>query len=138
MIIDSLKRYFKGCPLLKGGKINANYLGEKAVSYTIDNVPSNPIIKKYADGASVRQFLFVFASKEYYDTKTYDNFNVSGFYEEFAEWIGEKNDKKELPELDDGLNSLALEVLTSGYMFDNDLDKARYQIQLRLIYYKER
>lgn len=136
MIIDSVRDFIKTCPFLKNGKINANYLGEKAVRYTIDNVPTSPIIRKYVDGGSQRQFLFVFASREFYGPEELENFNVSGFYEQFANWIEEQNDAGNLPVLGAGLKAQGIEALTGGYLYDTNTGDARYQIQCRLIYYK--
>lgn len=137
MIIDSIATYLKDCPLIKGNKINANFLDKKPTVYSIDNVPADPIIVKYPDGGSKRQFLFVFASRDLYGKEAVENFRNSGFYEQFAAWIEEQNAARKLPKLDDGLEPLKVETLTGGYCFDQSTDEARYQIQCRLIYNKE-
>ena len=65
MIIDAIKTFIENnCPLVSGKKINVNYLGEKPQRYTIESVPSTPIIKKYSDGGTQRQYLWVFSSRE--------------------------------------------------------------------------
>ena len=45
-IIKAIRGYFKKCPLLNGKTINVNYLGEDAISYSIEEVPGNLTIKK--------------------------------------------------------------------------------------------
>ena len=136
MIIDAIKTFIENnCPLVSGKKINVNYLGEKPQRYTIESVPSTPIIKKYSDGGTQRQYLWVFSSRENYDAEARENLNIARFYEEFSSWIEEQNKNKNLPLLD-GATPLRLEVLTSGYLFRANTDTARYQIQCRLIYYK--
>lgn len=135
-IIDSVRTFLKTCPLLKGGKINVNYLGEKPARYSVDTVPTDPVIKKYASGDSLRQFLFVFASRECYDENELENMDTAKFYEEFGAWIEEQEKNGVYPELADGLRPARIEVLTSGYLFDSDERTARFQIQCRLIYYK--
>ena len=135
-IIESVAAFIKSCPLLKKGKINANYLSEKASSYAIDNIPSDPVLIKYPDGGSKRQFIFIFASRELYGAETVENFRNSGFYEAFGAWIEEQDNARNLPQLGGGLVPLRIEVLSGGYLFDENTGDARYQIQLRLIYYK--
>ena len=66
MIIDEIRKYIRKCPLVRGKKINVDYLGADVGAYTIDVVPISPIVKQYTDGATLRQFAFVFGSKEYY------------------------------------------------------------------------
>ena len=138
MIVDKVRDYIKTCPLLKSGKINVNYLGEDTVKYVIDNVPSNPLIKRYTDGTELKQFLFIFGSREFYDNDMLANMDVSRFYEEFEAWISKQNNKGVLPELENGLTACSIEVLTSGYLHDIATGYARFQIQCRLIYKKDK
>ena len=135
-IIGSVAAFLATCPLLKKGRINANYLSEKAASYAIDNIPGDPVLIRYPDGGSKRQFLFVFASREFYGAETVENFKNSGFYEAFAAWIEAQDGLRNLPQLDGTLEPLRIEVLSGGYLFDENTGDARYQIQLRFTYYK--
>ncbi len=139
MIIKAIRDYFKKCPLLKSGKINVNYLGEEPIRYTIDAVPAAPIIKQYVDGGSQRQYVFVFASRDYYSPNVLENLETQTFYDEFAAWIEAQNDARNYPVLpDEKYEALAVQVLTSGYAFDATTRNARFQIQCRLVYKKER
>ena len=62
MIIDSIRNYIRGCPLINKGKVNVDYLGVDIGEYSIEPTPADPIIKRYADGGTLRQYLFVFSS----------------------------------------------------------------------------
>ena len=138
MIIDAIKKYIeKECPLVSGKKIKVNNLGENTVSFSIYQVPSTPIIKKYVDGGTMRQAAFVFASREEYDAEVWKQIAAANFYEELQEWFEEQSKTKNLPMLDAGKKSLRIETQTSGYLMSSDRKTARYQIQCRLIYYKE-
>ena len=86
--------------------------------YSIEETPCNPIIKKYIDGSSIRQFEFIFASRESYGPDVLNNISNSGFYEDFANWIEEENIKGNLPDLND--------------------KECRYQIQMRITYFQEK
>ena len=61
----------------------------------------------------------------------------STFYEDFANWVEAQEAAGNFPELPEGMHPEQLSVLSSGYMFDESMRNARYQIQLELIYHKE-
>lgn len=126
------------CPLLEGNRrINVDYLPNNPVEYSIDAIPSNTVVKKYTGGGAIKQFIFVFASKEYYGSDVLTNIENSGFYEDLSNWIETKSKRGELPQLSKGRESISIEVLDSGYLFQVDEDMARYQMQLRLTYYED-
>lgn len=138
-IIESIRNYIRECPYLdefnKG--INVDYLGENTTSYMIEEVPAPSIIKKYIDGSSVRQYLFVFASREIYGNDVIQNIENSGFYEDFANWLEEQTFAENLPILDRNKEARSIEATTSGYLFNVEMDKASYQIQCRLTYFQK-
>lgn len=139
MIIDAIRKYVLKCPHLnefaKG--INIDYLGEDVDSYSIEETPCNPLVKSYVDGSSIRQFEFIFASRESYGPEVLQNIENCGFYEHFADWIEKENKANNLPILDGRLRAEKIECTSTGYAFQTEVDRARYQIQLRLTYYKE-
>ncbi len=136
-IIDALTKYFIKCELLRDGAMRVDYLGEKPVEYTLETMPTDPIMKRYANGSTVRQYLFAFGSREYYSQDRLQNIKNSGFYEKLSDWVEAKSKAGELPELPDGMEAEKLQVVSSGYLYDGALKNARYQIQLRLVYFKE-
>ena len=139
MIIDSIRKFIRTCPYLQefdgAVKVNVDYLGEESTAYSIEETPCEPIIKKYVDGSSIRQFEFIFCSRESYGPDVLQNISNCGFYEDFANWIEEENAKNNLPILD-GKECRSIECLTTGYAFQTDVDKARYQIQMRITYFQ--
>lgn len=138
-VIKAIREYIAGCPLLKDGAIlGVDQLEADAISYTIDEVPGDPVIQKYVDGSSKRQFRFVFASREEYGERVLENLKNSGFYEDFADWIEANSWNGDLPELGEWRTPIRLEVLSGGYVMDAGDSTARYQIQLNLIYYQDR
>ena len=136
-IIDELEKYFIGCELLKDGALRVDYLGEKPVEYTIEVLPCDPVVKRYLGGSTVRQYLFAFGSREFYSQERLQNIQNSAFYELLADWVETRSMSGILPELPDGMEAQQLEVVSSGYLFDGSMTNARYQIQLRLLYFKE-
>ena len=136
-IIDALEKYFIGCELLKDGALRVDYLGEKPVEYTIEVLPCDPVVKRYLGGSTVRQYLFAFGSREFYSQERLQNIQNSAFYELLADWVETRSMSGILPELPDGMEAQQLDVVSSGYLFDGSMTNARYQIQLRLLYFKE-
>lgn len=136
-IIDALEKYFIGCELLKDGALRVDYLGEKPVEYTIEVLPCDPVVKRYLGGSTVRQYLFAFGSREFYSQERLQNIQNSAFYERLADWVETRSMSGILPELPDGMEAQQLEVVSSGHLFDGSMTNARYQIQLRLLYFKE-
>lgn len=138
MFIDALKEYFESkCPLTEGRRFNINCLDSKVHSCTLEPSHSDITVKKYADGGSLRQYEFIFATREYFDIDVRQNTESALFYEEFAKWIEDQNEKGDMPVLAEGFSAVCFEVCGTGYLYKIDDSKARYQIQLRLIYEKE-
>lgn len=133
-IIEGVQRFMKKCPALKNGKINVDFLDEDPIRYVVSAVPCKPIIKKYVGGGALKQYLFVLASRERFGGDVCENLSNSGFYEAVEEWLEEQNEKGKLCEMPEGKTALRAEVLSSGYLFDDDGDTAQYQMQLRLVY----
>ncbi len=136
VIIKAIKDYFEKCPLLDGKKINVNYLGEEPVSYSIEEVPGNLTIKKYADGGQMRQKLFHIQSRQTYDKEIVSNEKVSQFFEELTDWVEKNNAKKIYPELENGMTSQGVNVVTTSYLLSNNGSRARFAIQFQLVYHK--
>lgn len=142
MIIDSIRNYIRKCPHLEtfndAIRVNVNYLEPDADTYSIEEVPIEPVLKQYINGDSIRQYAFIFTSREPYGSDVLQNIDNSGFYEKFANWIESKNDNEIFPLLDNGLEPLKIEVTSTGYAFAVTEDTAQFQIQLRLKYFKRK
>lgn len=137
LIIESLRNYFVSCKLLKGGKLNIDFLGHSR-EYSIDPLPASPILKRYVDGGTVRQFQFAFTSKDKFDGSALTGIENSGFYQQLSEWVESNNKNAVLPDMNSSKHiPITVEIMSSGYLFDMDADYARYQIQCRLIYEQE-
>lgn len=136
-IIEAVSDYFNKCPLLKDGVFRVDALGTNAIEYTIETGMFDPIVNRYVDGSSVRQYQFSFASREYYSMDRLQNIENIAFYEKLADWIERQSLAGNLPELPEGMEAEEMEILSPGYIFDVSMQRARYQIPLRLLYFKE-
>lgn len=136
--MNSIREFMRKCPYLNGDKrVHVDYLPNEVYQYSIESVPTQSLIKKYVDGGEVNQFVFTFASKEHYGADVITNLDNCGFYENVASWIKKSSDNNLLPELSGSKSSMYMEILDSGYLYQADETKARYQMQLRLVYYEK-
>lgn len=134
-IIEAIRQYFNECPLLdENARINIDYIGLEAIEYAIYSEPIEPIYKKYVDGGSIKQFGFTFTTVNYYSPELAIQIENSGFYDEFNKWIEDNNKKDILPKVN---GAIEIEILTNGFLLDVDTDKAKYQIQMKLIYMED-
>ncbi len=136
-VIECVRDYIMKFPGLKDGCFLVDFLGNQPIEYVVETVPGDPVYKKYTDGSCMKQFLFLFASREFYSEDVSRCLENNAFYERFGEWITERNFNGILPDLGDSRNPVSIEVLTGGYAFDADTNTARYQIQMRLLYEEE-
>ena len=135
-LIDSIRTFITTCPFMQDWRVNVDYLGD-AMEYSIDPLPCDPVIQKYVDGGSKKQFQFAFTSKEEYDQDARINIENSGVYQQLDEWLESKSFAGELPALEAGKSPVRIETMNSGYLYDVDGENARYRIECRLIYTQE-
>nr|WP_321026290.1 chloramphenicol resistance protein [Clostridium neonatale] len=142
-IIEAIKNYIGNLDCMKTfeNAININFLDGTADNFSIEEVPCNPILKKYLDGSTKRQFKFAFCSRQSYGSEVIQNIDNSGFYEEFIDEIEVKSYQGILPMGIDSVEALKLEVTSSAYVVSansgTDEDTALYQINLCFKYLKK-
>lgn len=136
-MIQGIVDYVTQCPLLAKGFIRVDQLGPRPIEYGIATLPADPILKRYVDGSSVRQYLFAVTSREYYSIDMIQNIKNSEFYEDLADWFEAQNAVQNFPDLGAGKTVQKMELVTSGYLYSTDRKTARYQLEIRIRYYKE-
>lgn len=136
-IIEGVTNYFLQCPLLKDGVFRVDALGGEPVEYAIETGLTSPVLKRYVNGSSIRQYQFNFNSRETYSMDRILAIQNERFYEDLCNWVEEQDKAGNLPELPQGCAAQALEVLAPGFMLDATMENAHYQIQLQLRYFKE-
>ena len=135
-MIDELKNYFIKHVTLTNEFINilADFLNEEVTSYSIEPIPTDYILKQYRDGGSLRQLVFNFTSREYYDNSVAQNIENLDFYEKFQEEIETNNKNGVLPKIK-GIQSI--ECLNNGTIQSEENGTGKYAIQMRITYTKE-
>ncbi|MEG2931626.1 MAG: hypothetical protein RR825_07550 [Ruthenibacterium sp.] len=137
-IIGALRTFFLACPLMGKNKLNVDYLPadckKNGIEYSIDTTPATEIIKRYTNGFTRRQYLFVISSVNDYGNGTLQNIASSGFYEKLSDWLEAQTKSGVLPLLPDGKTADSIEAQTTGYLFSVSPNSGKYQIQCRLVY----
>lgn len=141
-VIESIRSFIvKECPFLEEFDalfpvVNLDKLEEKTPSYSIETVPSDPLVKRYMNGDSIRKLTFYLCSRNLYGMT--ENVDTSEFYERFADWLEECNMEKHFPLLEDGKRAVKFIANTDGYVNDTEGTFAQYQIQCEFRYFKPR
>lgn len=138
-IVEALVDYFDECPSIKQmGSIKVDFLEEKGKSFSIEPIPTNPVISDYIGGGGERQFAFSLAVKFRYSDEAGMNISNSNFFQDIQDWLEEQNAAGNLPELETGLIPERIEVTSNGYLYGvtPDMQYGRYEMQFRLLYEK--
>ena len=134
-MISKIRQYFFDLGIIdENSNINVDFLSNEPIEYVIEPIPSEPVIRQYADGSSLRQFVFQFGSREYFGADVIQNMKNTEFYEDFSELIEDNNKKGVLPKIN-GIQSI--ECLNNGTINEDNTDNAKYVIQMRITYYKD-
>lgn len=133
--ITKLRLYLFGIidDMLKDNKyqINVNMLSEDINNYSLDKIPTSSEVEKWITGVEIHRDVFSFRSRMAYSQDVINNLKNIGFFEIFESIIKEKNDKKELPEID-GIEEI--KCLNCGTMRDNTTNTCEFQIQIQIKY----
>lgn len=138
MIVDKIIDFISQCPFLdEMTPVKADYCNEDAISYCVETSAKAKELETYIDGSKVLQLAFVFSSKEV--MSDYDDVNIENaiFYEKFSDWIEEQNIAGNLPQLEGKLSSISVTVVSHGYVVQSEADRGRYEIQMKLKYFKK-
>lgn len=135
-MISQMKEYLSQCPAFDGQKIKINYLGGKAGASSLEMVPAITVVKEYADGGMLCGRDFVLALRQEYTEADISNRVAAEKCQQIEDWIKLQNDTGNLPHLEKNGVSCSVQVIKGfGIATVNSVD-ARYEMQLRLIYYK--
>lgn len=95
--IELIRDFIQTCPYLKNGKVNVDYIKDKAQSYSIDETASTTILARFADGGTRNQILFDFSIQANFSVL--ENIKNSKFCDDFTNWIKEQDKIGNLPKI---------------------------------------
>ena len=135
-VISGVRDYIETCPHLAEfkGVVGVDNLAEGDTAYAIESVPAKETITAYLDGSRKMAFTFMFSSRNAFGQDTRETLDNIGFYGKFAGWLHTETRAGRLPDLGIGRTALSIEAVTSGYLYDVQGNKAKYQIECKLTY----
>lgn len=96
--MELIGKFIETCPLLNKGKVNLDYIKEKPQSYSIDEIPVEPVLNEFRDGGRRLQIQFDFSIQANFSIL--ENIKNSKFCDDFMKWIYEQDNKGNLPKID--------------------------------------
>ena len=127
--IELIKEFIETCPLLKNGKVNVDYIKDKAGSYSIDETPATTVLIQYPDGGSRNQILFDFSIQASFSAL--ENIKNSKFCDDFTTWIKEQDKTGNLPKID---GICWIKCTGRGTILQTTNSTAIYVIPMQVVY----
>lgn len=129
--MELIKEFMESCPLLKGGKVNVDYIKDEIDSYSIDETPNTTILQKFQDGGSRRQITFNFSISAPFNTL--ENIQNSRFCDDLMEWVEQQDNIGNYPEIE-GAERI---TCNRGTILQTTETTAIYVMPINFIYVKE-
>ena len=127
--IELIRDFIQTCPLLKNGKVNVDYIKDKAQSYSIDETPSTTILTQFSDGGTRNQIMFDFSIQANFSVL--ENIKNSKFCDDFTNWIKEQDKAGNLPKID---GICLIRCTGRGTILQTTETTAIYVIPMQVVY----
>lgn len=137
MIIEGVKSFLEGFPMLRNKKLGIEFLGEKPERYAIFSLGKSSVIKKYTDGNSLNQFVFAIRLRYDYGNDAVKNARLNEFCEELGVWLAKCTKENKLPHIGYERSVLSIELLSSGKIKNTNYSDCVYEAECRIIYYQK-
>lgn len=136
-MIEKTAEYLSRCPFLDGTAVKVNYLNKKPFAVSLRMKSASPVVKRYADGGQMCECRFVLDLRQVYCGADNENIAAAQRCRNIEEWLASQNDAGILPEPEDGEQPVSLTVEKSFEIVHIGNIDARFEAELRLVYYKE-
>lgn len=139
MIVEAVRDWLRGFEPLSDDRLTIDYQPDRLGDHAIYNTTTNAEVRQYLSGTD-KQFDFVVASCEAYGDQIAGNIENLQFFEELREWVKQQNRRpKNLPKLSGNRVAQRVRVVSPGYLMQTSEDgRARYQMQLKLLYHERK
>lgn len=115
-------------------QINADMLSNDVNNYSLDKIPSEPVVEEWIIGGGIKKDLYSFRSRMSYSQDTVNNLQNIGFFEKFEKKIKSNNKSGVLPDIN---NIESIECLNTGTLNNADTNTAEFDIQIQITYREE-
>ena len=127
--MELIGKFIETCPLLNKGKVNLDYIKEKPQSYSIDEIPVEPVLNYFRDGDRRLQIQFDFSIQANFSIL--ENIKNSKFCDDFMKWIYEQDKNDNLPKID---GICWIKCLGRGTILQTTETTAIYVIPMQVAY----
>lgn len=128
------------CPFITVSPLDMHIdqIAPEPLNYSIESIPSDPVLKKYLNGDTIRSFPFALTARRNFIMEE-DREANSGSYEKVALWMEDLSRKRKLPPMDAGQTPQKLQATGCTYVAEtaDDGDSAIYVMQAQLIFYQK-
>ena len=112
-------------------QLNVNFLSNEPDNYSLDKIPVTREVEQWIIGDVIYRDVYSFRSRMNYSADVITNIENIGFYETFEKIIKQKNEAKELPDID-GIENI--QCLNCGTMNKANTNTAEFDIQIEIRY----
>lgn len=137
-IIEAVRDYIDKCPHLdsKSGQVSVNYMGNDPIQYGIYPLPGEKVVEKYIVTGGIYEYPFALRVNAS-NADDYARLEAQGFFETFSDWLDEKSQSGDLPELLSGKTPMSITAQSNGYLLEQgESGTAIYEVPCKLIYEK--
>ena len=137
---EYIRDFLFTCPVIQqsDAEMCVSFIGDTPLTYSIEGIPTKPVIKKYLNGDTVRQFTFGLVGRyEMYTDKIRVQNDQS--YEELAMWLEQQTKQRMLPDMGNGATAQKIEAIGAQFVSERDQNNnsALYVMQCALTYYQK-
>ena len=118
--------------------MHIDQVGAEPLSYSIESLPSDPVLKRYLGGDSLRAYPFQLTARRVFFSDEDRIANVNTF-ERVTDWMEQQTRLRLLPAMDDGQEPKQLQATGCTYVMEQaaDSNSAVYIMQAQLVYYQK-
>ncbi len=131
-IITSIQEYLETSPYLENGQVQIEGL-ETPMRCSVEPESGETIYKQYLDGTRLKQYPFKIFTVDVYDMEKRKLIMGNGFWQYLEEWLEQQNAEGIYPVLERH-TPIRVEVMESGFIYQDGTGHAGYCMQCRLIY----
>lgn len=128
---EKIKEFIETCSLLKGGKVDVDYLKDEIDSFSIEETPTKTTLQKFKDGGCRKQINFDFCIQAPFNVL--ENIKNSKFCDDFTKWIELQERKSNYPKIE-GAEKITCD---RGTILHTTKTTAIYVIPIHLEYVEE-
>jgi len=135
-MLGKIRKYLLSFPIFESRNINCDFLSEKQGSLALYSEDGEVVLKEYASGDSLRQFIFSLRYRAPYGFKAEENEKINSFFCDFAALVEKNSEAGRLPDLGDGKDTQSMEILENAHVKNTNVSDCVYEMKMRAVYYQ--